>query len=128
MNLSKKLMVLSTFVLAASSANAGEHAKEWSYSSSKDGTKSEISVTKCYSDESRSKIGFTWYPSADSYDNSLAINCECNQNLKLNGEVLVRLDGLDVLAAEGLPAIFKSHMCMPAENAEAQNTEQTVGK
>jgi len=128
MNLSKNYIVVSAFVLAAGSASAGEHSKEWNYASTKDGSKSEISVTKCYSDESKSKMGFTWYPSSDSYDNSLTINCECNQNLKLNGEVLVRLDGLDTLAAKGLPAIFKSHMCIPAENMQAQDTVQTEGK
>ena len=107
---------------------AGEHSREWNYSSTKDGKKSEVSVTKCYSDESKSKMSFVWYPSSDSYDNSLTINCECNQNLKLNDTALIRLDGLDTLVAEGLPADFKSHMCVPAENAEVQNSDQTVGK
>jgi len=128
MKLSKSYIVASALALAAGAANAGEHSKEWNFSTTKDGKKSEVSVTKCYSDESKSKMSFTWYPSSDSYDNSLTINCECNQNLKINDKILVRLDGLDSLVAEGLPVNFKSHMCVPAENAMAHSMDKTVGK
>jgi len=118
MNFAKGLITVSLCLIVQASVSADEHSREWTFSSTKDSKKTDISVSKCYPDESKSKISYTWYPNSESYENALTINCECNENLKLNDKVMVKLDGLDALASMGLPADFQSHMCVAVPNAD----------